>query len=99
MAKWLFGIYGITDMQPWNIVLKNTEEIRAAVSADYTKVAIYVPINTVLKLNVDLSEYDFTVIDLENRRFGTASISVQEQITIIGMHDFEADVLLIGIRK
>ncbi|MGG4217783.1 DUF4038 domain-containing protein [Paenibacillus jamilae] len=99
LAKWLFGIYGITGMQPWNIVLKNTEEICAAVSADYTKVAIYVPINTVLKLNVDLSEYDFTVIDLENRRFGTASISVQEHTTIIGMHDFEADVLLIGIKK
>ncbi|MEC0182165.1 DUF4038 domain-containing protein [Paenibacillus peoriae] len=99
LAQWLFGIYGLTDMQPWNIVLKNTEEIRAAVTADSTKVAIYVPVNTVLKLDADLSEYDFTVIDLENRRFGTTSVSVQEQITIIDMHDFEADVLLIGIRK
>ncbi|MHA6533147.1 apiosidase-like domain-containing protein [Paenibacillus sp. BAC0078] len=98
-AKWLFQMYGLTDLRPWDIVLKNTEEIRAAANADLSKIAVYVPVNTVLKLNADLGEYDFTIIDLEHRRVAAASLIVKEKTTVIDMHDFESDVLLIGVKR
>ncbi|OMD50303.1 beta-glucosidase [Paenibacillus borealis] len=98
-AKWLFQMYGLTDLQPWDIVLKNTEEIRAAATASLSKVAIYVPVNTVLRLNADLGEYEFTIIDLEHRRFAAAVITVKERTTVIDMHEFESDVLVIGVKK
>lgn len=92
-------MYGLTDLQPWDIVLKNTEEIRAAATASLSKVAIYVPVNTVLRLNADLGEYEFTIIDLEHRRFAAAVITVKERTTVIDMHEFESDVLVIGVKK
>ncbi|MGE6579146.1 DUF4038 domain-containing protein [Paenibacillus xylanexedens] len=98
-AKWLFQMYGLIDLQPWDIVLKNTEEIRAAATTNLSKVAIYVPVNTVLRLDADLGEYEFTIIDLEHRRFAAAVITVQEKTTVIDMHDFESDVFVIGVRK
>ncbi|MBW4079945.1 DUF4038 domain-containing protein [Paenibacillus sp. S150] len=98
-AKWLFQMYGLTDLQPWDIVLNNTEEIRAAATGSLSKVAIYVPVNTALRLNADLGEYEFTIIDLEHRRFAAAGITVKERTTVIDMHDFESDVLLIGVKK
>ncbi|WP_440110961.1 apiosidase-like domain-containing protein [Paenibacillus sp. QZ-Y1] len=98
-AKWLFQMYGLTDLQPWDIVLKNTEEIRAAATTSLSKVAIYVPVNTVLRLDADLGEYEFTIIDLEHRRFAATVITVQERTTVMDMHDFESDVLVIGVKK
>ncbi|MUG22995.1 DUF4038 domain-containing protein [Paenibacillus macerans] len=98
-AKRLFELYGLADLRPWNIVLKNTEEIRAAATAGFGKMAVYVPVNTVLKLDADLGGYEFTLIDLEHRRFAVPQVTVRENITIIEMHEFEADVLLIGSKK
>ncbi|WP_019636618.1 DUF4038 domain-containing protein [Paenibacillus fonticola] len=98
-AKWLFEMYELTDLRPWNIVLKNTEEIRAAATADFTRVAVYIPSNTVLQLDADLSDYQLTLIDLEQRRFSTPQMTVRDKISIMDMHDFEADVLLIGMKN
>ncbi|MEK3849467.1 DUF4038 domain-containing protein [Paenibacillus sp. FSL R7-0340] len=97
-AKWLFQMYGLVDLQPWNIVLKNTEEIRVASTRGFEKIAIYVPVNTVLKLDADLREYDFTIIDLEYRRFAAASLAFQGNVTVIDMHNFEGDVIVIGVK-
>ncbi|AET61162.1 beta-glucosidase [Paenibacillus terrae HPL-003] len=98
-AKWLFKMYGLSDLRPWDVVLKNTEEIRAAATIDLSAFAIYVPFNTVLKLNAVLDGYDITTIDLEHRRFAVTSVKTQDNKTIIEMHDFRADVLLIGVRN
>lgn len=95
-AKKIFKLYDLYDLEPLDIVLKNTEEIRAASSSDSTKIAIYVPVNTVLKLDKLLEDYEFTVIDLEYRRFGEADVSYEENRTIIDMHMFGSDVLIIG---
>jgi hypothetical protein len=77
-------------------VLKNTDEICAATTEDLSKVLIYVPVNTVLKLNADLSGYEFTLIELEQRRVAEVTATVENNMTIIGMHNFTCDVLLIG---
>jgi Protein of unknown function (DUF4038) len=98
-AKKIFKLFDLYDLQPQDIVLKNTDEIRVASSIGSTKIAIYVPVNTVLKLDQLFEDYEFTIIDLEHRRFGEASVSYEENITIIDMHGFEADVLIIGEKK
>lgn len=98
-AKKVFKLYDLYDLQPLDIVLKNTEEIRVASNSDSTKIAIYVPVNTVLKLDKLLEDYEFTIIDLEQRRFGEADVSYEENRTIIDMHMFDSDVLIIGEKR
>lgn len=98
-AKWLFQMYELTHLRPWDIVLKNTEEIRVATTDDASKIVIYIPVNTILKLHADLSDYSFTLIDLEHRRIAEAVATVKDNTTVIGMHNFTSDVLLIGERN
>ncbi|MNJ62753.1 hypothetical protein D3C77_586060 [compost metagenome] len=89
-------MYELTHLRPWDIVLKNTEEIRVATSDDLSKIVIYIPVNTILKLNADLSEYNFTLIDLEHRKIAGVVATVKDNTTVLGMHNFTRDVLLIG---
>src|SRR5699024_8687625 len=56
-AKNLFYLFNLDELQPLDIVLKDTEEIRVAISKNSTKIAIYVPVNTVLTLNMPLEDY------------------------------------------
>src|SRR5699024_7865011 len=98
-AKNLFYLFNLDELQPLDIVLKDTEEIRVAISKNSTKIAIYVPVNTVLTLNMPLEDYIITIIDLEHRRFGEASVTYKEDKTTIDMHQFESDVIIIGERQ
>lgn len=98
-AKKLFQIFNLYDLQPLDIVLKDTEEIRAAGSGDATMIAIYVPVNTVLKLCGDFRSYNFTIIDLEQKRFAETGVSYENNITIIDMHKFDRDVIIIGEKR
>lgn len=98
-AKWVFETYQLVDVQPWEVVLNNTQEIRAAATPAVDRVAVYIPINTVVTLNADLSGYELTMIDLENRRFAKPAVTLQDQKTVLGMHDFEGDVLVLGVKK
>ncbi|MHA6530569.1 apiosidase-like domain-containing protein [Paenibacillus sp. BAC0078] len=92
--KYLFENYNLTGLQPAEILLNPSPEIRAAASGD--TIVIYVPVNTKLRLNLDLQKYSFTTIDLENRRFAATEMSASGNQTTIHMHRFESDVVLIG---
>lgn len=94
--KKIFELYNLEDVQPLDIVLNNTEEIRAAKVGNLTKFIIYVPVNAVIELNQRLEGYKITIIDLEQRHFGSAEASLETNKTIIDMHRFESDVLIIG---
>ena len=98
-AKKIFSLYNLNDLQPIDVVLKNTEEIRAAISNDSSKVIIYVPVNTVVRLNRLFENYEFTIIDLKQRRFAEANVSFKEKHTVIDMHLFDSDVLIIGEKR
>lgn len=95
-AKEIFSLYKLNDLNAIDIVMNNTEEIRAAANNDLTKIVIYVPFNTVVKLDKLFINYRFTIIDLEHRRFGRAEFYFEENRTVIDMHMFEADVLIMG---
>lgn len=98
-ARQVFKIFNLDNLRPLDIVLKNTEEIRAASSNNSTKIIIYVPVNTILNLDINLEDYEFTIIDLKYRRFGEPRVSHVESKTIIDMHMFESDVLIIGEKR
>ncbi|MCT2344869.1 DUF4038 domain-containing protein [Bacillales bacterium AN1005] len=98
-AKKIFHLFNLKDLQPLKIVMKNTDEIRVASSKDASRIAIYLPVNTTLKLDTTLEDYDFTIIDLEHRRFGEASVTIEDNITTIGMHSFDSDVVIIGEKR
>lgn len=94
--KYLFELYNIEKLIPLDIVLNNTKEIRCAKQEDETLILIYVPTNTNIILNQSLYNYDFKVIDLNYKNVLNPNVTVDEDKTIIKMHNFLDDVLIIG---
>ncbi|MCP3763716.1 DUF4038 domain-containing protein [Domibacillus sp. A3M-37] len=97
--KYIFDSYNLKDLQPIDIVLKNTEEIRTALTPDKNKIIMYIPYATTLNLKENLSDYSFTIIDLDKKRFAKADVSNKENKTTLGMHTFESDVVIIGTKE
>jgi len=98
-AKWLFEVFELHKLEPkYDGILNQTQEIRMSVSKDLTKVAIYVPYNADVKVNMDLTGYDWTLVRLERKLFAKPAIKTENRHSVIKMHNFNEDVLLIGIK-
>jgi hypothetical protein len=97
-AKWIFETYDLFDVNPMEKILNETKEIRIAGTADYSKVAIYVPYNTIIKVDMDLTVYDLNIIDLEDKHVGKPSLEVENGVSVIDIHDFNSDVLIVGVK-
>lgn len=95
--KYLFENYGLVGLQPLDIVQNKTREIRAA--GNENTVVLYVPVNTKVKLDFPVEEYDFTTIDLVNRRFAQTDAVRENGYGVLPMHAFEHDVVIVGTRK
>lgn len=98
-AKWLFEMYDLSDIEPVNAILNDTNEIRMAGKPDLSKVVVYIPSNTTVKIDMELDNYDFCIIDLEKKNVGKPSIEVHDGKTLIQMHNFASDALVIGIKN
>jgi hypothetical protein len=97
-ARWIFETYGLFDLEPENCILNKTEEIRMSITKGKDKIAIYVPFNTNIELNMDISGYDFVMFDLENKLLARPEIGSKDGRSTMKMHDFNSDVLIIGIK-
>jgi hypothetical protein len=97
-ARWIFETYRLFDLEPANCVLNKTEEIRMSFSKDKNKIVLYVPFNVHIELNVDISGYEFILFDLENRWVARPEICSMDGRSMIKMHDFNSDVLIIGTK-
>jgi hypothetical protein len=97
-AKWIFETYKLFDLEPVNCVLNKTEEIRMSISKDRNKMVIYAPFNVDIELDVDISEYNFILFDLENRWVAKPEICSKDGKSTITMHSFNSDVLIIGTK-
>lgn len=95
--KYLFENYGLVGLKPLDIVQNKTREIRAA--GNENTVVLYVPVNTKVKLDFPVEEYDFTTIDLVNRRFAQTDAVRENEYGVLPMHAFEQDVVIVGTRK
>jgi hypothetical protein len=98
-SKYIFETYNLFDLEPKDAILNETEEIRMSVSKDSSKVAIYVPYNTDVKVNMDLSGYEWSLINLSEKLFAKPVVQVENGCSVIKMHNFNSDILLIGTRR
>jgi len=97
-AKYIFETYDLFDIEPADIILNKTEEIRASVSKDNRKIVIYIPYSTNVYVNKDLRGYKWTLIDLSNKYFGKPDICLMENKSVIKMYEFNTDLLIIGLK-
>jgi hypothetical protein len=97
-AKWIFETFGLFDLEPQVGILNDTEEIRLSASRNLEKIAVYVPYNTDVRVKLDLSGYEFTLINLSEKLFAKPTILREGESWKIQMHDFNSDALLIGKR-
>lgn len=97
-AKWMFETYNLFDLEPEDKILNDTQEIRLSVSKDSQKVVIYAPYNIDIKVNMDLGGYDWTMVNLNDKLFVKPEVIVENGKTVIKMHDFNSDVVMIGIK-
>lgn len=89
-------MYNLTGLEPQDIILNKTEEIRAAGTEN--TLVLYIPANTKVRLSINVQDYKFTTIDLVGKRFAQTEVYVQEGQSIIDMHSFESDVVIIGTK-
>lgn len=87
------------DLTPRQELLENpTGDIRVAESGS-DLLLIYVPCNTKIRLKEDLTGWDVRAIDLEERFVSHVGFTVKEDKTIIEMHPFSQDALLVARKK
>ncbi len=96
-ARWLFEMYNMFDLEPASIVQNSDREIRAAVNASGTKLAIYCPYSFDIDLNFDLSGFHVVGVDLSSRRVTEPNVQSGAQSRIL-MHTFNGDVLLVATK-
>ncbi|OOM77356.1 DUF4038 domain-containing protein [Clostridium sp. BL-8] len=95
--KYLLDLYRIHELVPMYKIKNSSSDIRMASTKNEEKILIYVPVNTNVKIDKDLSRYDIKVIDLVNKNICIPNMEVQDGETTVYMHNFEQDVLIIAI--
>lgn len=96
--KMLIGELGAYELTPRQELLVNkTGDIRVA-SAGEKLLLVYVPSNTKVRLDMDLSGWKVRALGLAERFAAYVDVEIREGKTVIGMHPFEEDALLV-IRK
>ncbi len=96
-ARWIFEMYQLYDLNPANIVLNNAPEIRVATNADTSKIAIYSPYSFDIELAIDISDFHIVALDLNSRRVIMPEVSRGSK-SIVRMHRYNADVLILAMR-
>lgn len=99
-ARWIFESYDLFSIEPALLILNENEsqrnEIRMSISEKNGLVIIYIPYNVDVKVNKNLRDFEFILINLSDKSIAKPRISIDKNITMIKMHDFNSDVLLIG---
>jgi len=96
--RYMLELYGIDELVPMNKIKNSSSDIRMASTRNENKILIYVPVNTNVKIDKDLSGYDIKVIDLVNKNICIPNVKVENGETIVYMHNFEQDVLIVMVR-
>ena len=97
-AKYIFETYDLFRLEPKDTILNETKEIRMSVSKNSDRIAIYAPYNTDVSVDMDLNGYDWILINLKDKLFAKPVVKVENGLTIIKMHEFNSDALIIGMK-
>jgi len=102
-VKYIYELYDFFDLEPAKIIInkheKQKNEIRAAKTRDGKKIIIYFPFAEEINVGIDLSAYDFTVINLSEKQFGKPRIVCTPEESSFRMPDFNSDGLYIGVLR
>jgi hypothetical protein len=93
--KHLFETYEIDELVPVNKILNPTADIRMAFTKDEHKLFVYVPVNTNVKIDMDLSNSEIKIIDLTSKNICLPNVEIVDGKTVIYMHNFEQDSLVV----
>jgi hypothetical protein len=93
--KYMLDLYGIHELIPMDKIMNSTDDIRMASTKDEDKILIYVPVNTNVRINKNLSSYDIKIIDLVNKNVFIPNVEVKDEKTTIYMHSFERDAVIV----
>jgi hypothetical protein len=99
LADTLWSAFTNTSFEEWEEFLnyRKMPEIRVAASPNNQKIVIYMPYNAELQLNVDLANYECVSFNLSERLVMYPEIEIIPEGSRINMHQFNTDVLIIGI--
>lgn len=81
-----------------DLLINKTSDIRIAQSGEGLFL-IYMPCNTKLRLQKDFTGWELRTVDLEERFIANTRFTVKEAQTIIDMHLFKQDALIIAKRR
>jgi hypothetical protein len=95
-ARWIFETYDLFGLEPYSGILNKTDVIRMSASPSLDKVAIYIPYAVDVEVGLDLSGYNWTLVNLTDRDMARPEIEAGKASSVIKRHCFNADVLLIG---
>lgn len=96
-AKWLFEQNEMYGLIPRNdLLLNDNKEIRLAATADMSKIVLYMPYNVPIRMGMDLTNYNWTAIDLASRQVIIPELDINREQSTIRMLDTNADILFVG---
>ena len=99
-AKHIVEKYDLFDVIPYTGILNKRkaerEMIRIARKPDDSAYFIYVPYSSSVKLDIDLSDYKITLVDMKSKRFGRLFAKKSEGGSIIPIYDINCDALIIA---
>lgn len=93
-ARWLFETFNFFELEPSDVLMNEDPEIRAAMNADESKLAVYAPYAFDIEVSMDLSGWRCRQIDLPTRRVTTPEIETGDR-SVVRMHNLNSDSLLI----
>lgn len=104
-GAWDYGLiknvlkeFGGSEMVPASELIENvTEKIRMAAAGE--KYLVYVPYNTKVRIGRELEGYVCRALDLQDKRMAKVELNIRDGRTVVSMHPFQQDVLLILERE
>lgn len=97
--KYLFEMYQIENLIPVNeCLVKGNEQIRISKKPDDSLVLIYIPSNTSIHVDMNLTEFKLVLVDLQTRYFYEPTFEIVDNVTKFATHSCKEDVLLIAYK-
>ena len=97
-AKWVWENFKLADIEPVNLVANEDDEIVAAADKERDKVVVYAPFTTSLILDIDLSAYTCSCINLHDRRIWNPPIHCGST-SVVELPQYNHDMLFLALKK
>lgn len=94
--KQFLELHNLSELIPaQNILIDAPSPIRAAISSNKKWILIYMPSNTSIKVNENLSNAEIHLLDLSNNHLFNPQITISENNTIFSVNNSKADSLIV----